>query len=86
MSSKQLTLDDLPTHAPDEPERAPTPTVEHNPKPDIGDVPNFNRERGRERTQLGAALGDLTERAHDYEPTRQRARQASDEQKLGEDR
>lgn len=72
MSSKQLTLDEIGTASPDEPEQAPEPSVERESPPDIGDVPNFNREPGRERTELGAALDELCQQAHEYEPTRER--------------
>lgn len=36
------------------------------------DVPNFNREPGTERTELGAALDELCAGAREYEPRRTR--------------
>lgn len=67
MSSTQATLDGFQTDSPDEPETAP----ESEPEPEF-DVPNFNRERGEERTELGAGLGELCEGAREYEPRRTR--------------
>lgn len=66
MSSHQATLNGFDTESPDQPDSAPAP--------DIGPVPNFNREPGEERTELGVGLNELCECAHEYEPPRERGR------------
>lgn len=74
MSSQQATLDGFRTDSPDEPDSAPEPEPDtaRNTTPTVDGIPNFNRERGREKTKLGADLGELCANAHEYEPTRER--------------
>lgn len=68
MSSKQLTLFDVATETPE------APSAPERVTPTVDGVPNFNREPGRERTELGADLSDLCAQARVNEPTRLRER------------
>lgn len=73
MSSQQATLDGFGAETPDQPDSAPAPHSGRGQQtPTIDGIPNFNRERGREKTELGADLGELCEQAHEYEPQRER--------------
>ena len=67
MSSTQITFDDISTETPDEPESTPGFELAMD---GIGDVPNFNRESGEIRTELGDSLDSLCERAREAPPAK----------------